>query len=61
MEETKRNKYIVSLTIPLLAIIATLLVATPVFSEFRYAYAVFTCTYFIFILIIKFSEENANE
>ncbi len=31
------------LTVPVLAVVATLLIATPVYSEFRYAYAVFTC------------------
>ena len=31
------------LTVPVLAVVLTLLVATPVASEFRYAYAVFTC------------------
>ena len=32
------------LSVPLLAIIATLCIATPVYSEFRYAYASFTCS-----------------
>ena len=31
------------LTVPVLAVVLTLLIATPVASEFRYAYAVFTC------------------
>ena len=31
------------LTVPSLAVVLTLLVSTPVASEFRYAYAVFTC------------------
>lgn len=31
------------LAIPLLAVIASLMVATPVFAEFRYAYCIFTC------------------
>ncbi len=36
----KKREFI--LTIPVLAIILTLLVATPVFCEFRYAYSIFT-------------------
>jgi len=39
----RRDRVVCFLTIPLLAVIATLLVATPEFSEFRYAYSVF-CT-----------------
>lgn len=35
------------LTIPVIMVIATLLIATPVFSEFRYAYSVFTTLPFI--------------
>ena len=33
---------------PFLAVVLTLLVATPVYSEFRYAYAVFCGTPFLF-------------
>ena len=39
----KRDKKLAFMTIPSLMVILTLLVATPVFSEFRYAYSVF-CT-----------------
>ena len=37
----KRNKEAFFITIPFLAVIMSLLVATPVYSEFRYAYAIF--------------------
>lgn len=39
----KKDKILALMTIPSLMVILTLLVATPVFSEFRYAYSVF-CT-----------------
>lgn len=39
----KKDKMLALMTIPSLMVILTLLVATPVFSEFRYAYSVF-CT-----------------
>ena len=38
----KRNKNYLMAYIPLLAIWATLLIATPVYSEFRYIYCLFT-------------------
>lgn len=37
-------------TIPFMAVILSLLVATPVFSEFRYAYAIFCGFPFIFAM-----------
>lgn len=37
-----QKKREVLLTIPLISIILTLMIATPVFSEFRYAYSIFT-------------------
>ncbi len=38
---TNRNNAFI-LTVPVLAIILTLLIATPVYSDFRYAYSIFT-------------------
>ena len=46
------------LIIPLFAIVLTLLIATPVFCEFRYAYSLFTCFPFIFTLLLYPKEEN---
>lgn len=43
----------------LLALILTLLVSTPVFSEFRYAYAVFTS--FPFVVLITFAAHGSAE
>lgn len=43
-----RRKKEFILTIPIIAIILTLMIATPVFCEFRYAYALFTCLPIIF-------------
>lgn len=53
-----KNNLISILTTPLLSIIVTLLIATPVFCEFRYAYAIFTCAYFIMLVTIKYSKEE---
>lgn len=41
----KRREFL--LTVPVLAVVFTLWLTTPVFSEFRYAYCVFTCLPFI--------------
>mgnify|MGYP005793079195 FL=1 len=50
----KRKDYLmVVLTIPVIGTVLTLWVATPVFSEFRYAYAVFTCLPFLFLLTMR--------
>lgn len=43
----KKNAAGAFLSVPLLAMILTLLAATPVFAEFRYAYAVFCCLPFL--------------
>lgn len=56
----RRNKAIVVMALPVLAVILTLIVATPVYSEFRYAYAVFTGLPFIFAVSV-FSPEIVAE
>lgn len=43
----RRNVALVLCCLPPLAVIATLLIATPVYSEFRYAYSLFTCIPFV--------------
>ncbi len=53
----KRKEWL--LTVPIIAIILTLLVATPVYSEFRYAYAVFTTV--PFLLAVTFGIDNKNK
>ncbi len=45
-----KNKVNIFLLTPLLATWFTLLIATPVFSEFRYAYFIFTCLPFLFFI-----------
>lgn len=55
----KRNREMLFITIPFIAVILSLLVATPVYSEFRYAYAVF-CG-FPFVLAIAFGKEENIE
>lgn len=44
----RRDKVGVFLTVPYLAVILTLLIATPVFSEFRYSYCIFCGGPFVF-------------
>lgn len=51
----RKNSEALFVTIPFLAVILTLLVATPVYAEFRYAYAVF-CG-FPFVLSVAFIEK----
>lgn len=43
----RKDKTVIFMTISILSIIASLLVATPVYSEFRYAYAMFCCMPFL--------------
>ena len=45
-----KNKYLFFFLVPLLATWLTLLIATPVFSEFRYVYFIFTCVPFLIIV-----------
>lgn len=52
----RKNKAGIFLTVPVLSIIVSLLVSTPVFSEFRFAYAVFCCI--PFLLVAPFYKEN---
>ncbi len=52
----KRNKASAFVAIPFLAVIFTLLIATPVYSEFRYAYALFCGM--PFVIICSMYKEN---
>ena len=47
------------LTVPIIAVVLTLFVATPVYSEFRYAYAVFTTVPFLWAA--TFGANNKNK
>lgn len=47
----KRNKMVVFTTMLLSAIIISLMIATPVYSEFRYAYALFCCVPFLAVIL----------
>lgn len=58
----RRNKDTLFLTIPLFAIVISLLITTPVYSEFRYAYALFCCVPFlIFAPFYKDTNFEAKE
>lgn len=52
----RKNRAALFTAVPSLMIIATLLVATPVFCEFRYAYALFCCL--PFILYVSFERKT---
>ena len=55
----KKDKVLLFTTIPFIAVILTLLVATPVFAEFRYAYAIFCGFPFVLaITFVKAKKEN---
>lgn len=54
-----RNRKEFLLTVPVLAVIFTLWLTTPVFSEFRYAYCVFTTL--PFILPVSFCKKTGEE
>jgi hypothetical protein len=54
-----RNRKEFLLTVPVLAVIFTLWLTTPVFSEFRYAYCVFTTL--PFILPVSFYKKQDEE
>ncbi len=46
----RKNKNVVFAAIPVLAIIVSLLIGTPVYSEFRYIYAMFCCVPFLAVI-----------
>ncbi len=56
----KKNKLTVFLTVPCLAIIFTLLIGTPVFAEFRYAYALFCCLPFLAVITFRRNDDKTD-
>ena len=60
MAYRKKDKTVVFLTVPSLAIIFTMLIGTPVFAEFRYAYALFCCLPFLAVVVFRRNLENVN-
>lgn len=56
----RKNKKALFTTIPFLAIILTLMVATPVFAEFRYAYAIFCGFPFVVVAAFASCREKEN-
>lgn len=57
----RRNKTNIFIGIPFLAIIATLLVAAPVYAEFRYVYALFCAAPFVIILTLFNLEQTKDD
>lgn len=56
----RRDKEGLFLIIPLISIVVSLLVATPVFSEFRYIYAVFCCIPFL-VTAVFYKKDDQNQ
>ena len=54
----RRDKKGLFITLPVLAVIVSLLMATPVYSEFRYAYSVFTCFPFMLLAVLGSVKSN---
>ena len=57
----KKNKLTLFLTVPCIAIILSLLIATPVFAELRYAYALFCCLPFLSVVAFVKNDTNAKK
>lgn len=57
----RKDKVLAMMAIPSLMVIATLLVATPVFSEFRYAYTVFCTMPVIFVMAVIGSRKSQQQ
>lgn len=55
----RRDRIALFLTFPVIAVILTLLIATPVYAEFRYAYSIF-CT-IPFLIFMPFTEKRKKE
>jgi len=57
ISQKRKNGFFI---IPILAIILTLLVATPVAAEFRYAYASYTCLPFLVFAVLSNTKDMPN-
>ena len=57
----RKNKLIAFLTVPCLAVILSLLIGTPVFAEFRYAYPLFCCLPFLTVAALTEAPKKASE
>ena len=56
----EKKQELMLICIPLLAIILTLLVSTPIYNEFRYAYSVFTTFPLIVLTFLDFISSDPN-
>lgn len=56
-----RKKLHFILTIPVISVIMTLMIAAPVYSEFRYAYSLFTCFPLLILLLISCNKQKAGD
>ena len=56
----QKKRELMLICIPLLTIILTLLVSTPIYNEFRYAYSVFTTFPLIVLTFLDFISGDPN-
>ena len=56
----KKDRLMVLLTVPCLAIVFSLLIGTPAFAEFRYAYALFCCLPFLAVAAFRKPSSKEN-
>ena len=56
----KRDRLAVFLSTPCLAIVFSLMLGTPSFAEFRYAYALFCCLPFLAVIVFRNRSEGGN-
>ncbi|MCR5233446.1 MAG: hypothetical protein K6E53_06000 [Lachnospiraceae bacterium] len=57
----RKDKVGAFVSLPILAVVASLLVATPVFSEFRYIYAAFCTLPMVMAIALRPIEEEGME
>ncbi len=54
----RKDRYAVNAMFPVVGVLITLLIATPVYSEFRYAYSLFCCIPFYFVIAFSKKREQ---
>ncbi|MDE7311321.1 MAG: hypothetical protein K2N87_06835 [Eubacterium sp.] len=59
MSIIRRDKVGISICVPVLAILATLVISTPVYAEFRYIYAVFCSLPFLIVAVFSKAETKS--
>lgn len=57
----RKDKLTVFLTVPCFAIVLSLMIASPVFSEFRYVYSLFCCLPFLAVIVFRKTSKRMEE